>query len=233
MPCDMNERKAIVELKKATKIYESSTRPVVALEEITLTLYSGEFVVVMGPSGSGKSTLLHLIGCLDTVTTGEYLFEETPIQHLGRNPLAEIRNKKIGFIFQTFHLLPRLTALWNVALPLVYRGLSSKAQRRQAMAMLELVGLKDRADHSPAMLSGGEQQRVAVARALVGKPSLILADEPTGNLDSETSAQIMALLKTIRQETAVTILLVTHDPQIGRLGDRMIEMRDGRVATHF
>ncbi len=227
----MSEKNALVKLTQATKIYGSPKRPVVALAEMTLTLYAGEFVSVTGPSGSGKSTLLHLVGCLDTLTSGEYLFEDIPVQRLGRNQLAEIRNQKIGFVFQTFHLLPRLTALGNVALPLVYRGLSSKEQQKRAMDMLDRVGMKDRAHHSPAELSGGEQQRVAIARALVGQPALILADEPTGNLDSENSAQILNILKTIRHETAVTILLVTHDPQIAKLGYRMIKMRDGSVQS--
>lgn len=227
----MSKGKPLVQLKQATKIYGSSKRPVVALANVTLTIYAGEFVTVMGPSGSGKSTLLQLLGCLDTLTSGEYLFEDVPAQRLGRNRLAEIRNRKIGFVFQTFHLLPRLTAVANVALPLVYRGLSSREQQRQAMALLDKVGLKDRAHHSPAELSGGEQQRVAIARALIGQPALILADEPTGNLDSEASEQIMDLLKKIRQETSVTLLLVTHDPKIAWLGDRAIKMRNGKILN--
>ncbi len=226
----MSEGKAIVQLKQATKIYGSPKRQVVAVENITLTIHVGEFVTVMGPSGSGKSTLLHLAGCLDTLTSGEYLFEGMPVERLGKNRLAEIRNQKIGFVFQTFYLLPRLTAVANVALPLVYRGISSKEQQHHAMAMLEKVGLKDRAYHSPAELSGGEQQRVAIARALIGRPVLILADEPTGNLDSETAGQVMALLQTIRQELSVTILLVTHDPKIAALGGRAIKMRDGQIV---
>jgi putative ABC transport system ATP-binding protein len=226
----MSEGLPLIQLKEATKIYGSPKRQVVAMENITLTIYAGEFVTVMGPSGSGKSTLLHLIGCLDTLTSGEYLFEGVPAQRLGRNRLAEIRNRKIGFVFQTFCLLPRLTAIENVALPLVYRGIASKEQKNRALAMLEVVGLKDRATHSPAELSGGEQQRVAIARALIGQPALILADEPTGNLDSETSTQIMALLEKIRRETEITILLVTHDPNIATLGDRTIKMRDGEIV---
>ncbi len=225
----MNERKAIIELIQATKIHGLPKRSVVALAETTLTLFAGEFVTVVGPSGSGKSTLLQLLGFLDTLTSGEYLLEGVPVHRLSRNQVAEIRNKKIGFVFQTFNLLPRLTALANVALPLVYAGISSKEQQKQAMAMLSKVGLKDRAYHSPAELSGGEQQRVAIARALVIQPALILADEPTGNLDSENSAQIIDMLKTIRDEMPVTILLVTHDPQVAKAGERTITMRDGNI----
>lgn len=201
-----------------------------AIRSISLSIARNEYVALMGPSGSGKSTLMNIIGCLDTPTKGQYVLNETDVSRMDDGSLAEIRNKEIGFVFQTFNLLPRSTALDNVALPLVYAGVSKQLRRERAMEMLDLVGLADRVHHKPNELSGGQRQRVAVARALVNKPSIILADEPTGNLDSKTSYEIMALFEEIHAG-GNTIILVTHEEDIARHAHRIVRLRDGLVES--
>ena len=201
-----------------------------AIRSISLSIARNEYVALMGPSGSGKSTLMNIIGCLDTPTKGQYVLNQTDVSRMDDGSLAEIRNKEIGFVFQTFNLLPRSTALDNVALPLVYAGVSKQLRRERAMEMLDLVGLADRVHHKPNELSGGQRQRVAVARALVNKPSIILADEPTGNLDSKTSYEIMALFEEIHAG-GNTIILVTHEEDIARHAHRIVRLRDGLVES--
>lgn len=201
-----------------------------ALKSISLTINKGEYVAFMGPSGSGKSTLMNVIGCLDTPTSGQYILNKHDVSDLSENELAEIRNKEIGFVFQTFNLLPRASSLENVALPLVYAGYSRSAREERAYEVLESVGLGDRAKHKPNELSGGQRQRVAIARALVNNPSIILADEPTGNLDSKTSYDIMNLFQELH-DAGNTIIMVTHEDDIAHYAHRIIRMRDGLVET--
>jgi putative ABC transport system ATP-binding protein len=224
----MNEE--IIKLTGITKHYKVGSYIVKALEDITLEIYKNEYVALMGPSGSGKSTLMNILGCLDTPTNGEYILNEHDVSKLNDNQLAEIRNKEIGFVFQTFNLLPRSTALDNVTLPLVYAGFGKQQRLDRAMEVLDQVQLSDRVTHKPNELSGGQRQRVAIARALVNKPSIILADEPTGNLDSKTSIEIMGLLEEIH-EKGNTIILVTHEEDIARHAHRIIRLKDGRVDT--
>ncbi|MCS7057403.1 MAG: ABC transporter ATP-binding protein [Meiothermus sp.] len=223
----------VVEMRGVTKVYRSGTGArtveVQALAGVDLTVQKGEFVALMGPSGSGKSTLMHIIGLLDTPTEGEYRLGGTSVRGLSEAQLARIRNRRIGFVFQAFFLLPRLTALQNVALPLVYRGLPPALRLERARRTLEAVGLGDRLDHLPAELSGGQKQRVAIARALVQEPDLLLADEPTGNLDSRSSEEILALFRALHQE-GKTILLVTHEPDVAARAQRIVRLRDGRVV---
>lgn len=201
-----------------------------AIKSISLNIFKNEYVALMGPSGSGKSTLMNIIGCLDTPTKGQYVLNQTDVSRMEDNELAEIRNKEIGFVFQTFNLLPRSTALDNVALPLVYAGVDKKAREERASEMLRLVGLDNRMHHKPNELSGGQRQRVAVARALVNNPSIILADEPTGNLDTKTSYEIMALFEEIHAN-GNTIILVTHEEDIARHAHRIVRLRDGLVES--
>ena len=220
----------IIELHEIKKYFQVGTQVVKALKEITLDIHKNEYVSLMGASGSGKSTLMNILGCLDTPTGGSYILNEQIVSRLTDNELAEIRNKEIGFVFQTFNLLPRATALENVMLPLVYAGLSKTERRERAIEVLEQVQLQDRMDHRPNELSGGQRQRVAVARALVNKPSIILADEPTGNLDSKTSIEIMALFEEIHN-LGNTVIVVTHEPDIAKHTHRIIQLRDGLVLS--
>jgi len=219
---------ALIELEGVHKIYQMGAEEVRALDGVDLEIGEGEYVAIMGASGSGKSTLMNLLGCLDTPTSGVYRLNDTGVQDLGDNELAEIRNREIGFVFQTFNLLPRTSALANVELPLVYSGLSRSQRRKAAQDALERVGLGDRMDHRPSELSGGQRQRVAVARALVNDPSILLADEPTGNLDTKTSVEIMELFDALNQ-AGNTVLLVTHEPDIAAHANRQVILRDGKV----
>jgi putative ABC transport system ATP-binding protein len=218
----------VIRLEKITRHYHVGTEIVKALQEIDITIKKNEFVAMMGPSGSGKSTLMNVLGCLDTPTSGHYFLNGLDVSKMSDNELAEIRNKEIGFIFQTFNLLPRSTALENVMLPLIYAGISKQERIRRAEEALASVQLADRMHHKPNELSGGQRQRVAVARALVNKPSIILADEPTGNLDSKTSVEIIGLLEEIHR-MGNTIVLVTHEEDIAEHAHRIIRLRDGRV----
>lgn len=215
--------------QELTKVYVMGENELVALKSISLDIADGEFVAITGTSGSGKSTLMHLLGCLDTPTTGDYFIDGQNVAGLNRNELAQIRNQKIGFVFQKFHLLADLTATDNVALPLLYAGMDEEQARAKAGAMLEMVNLGHRKDHFPYQLSGGQQQRVAIARSLINTPSIILADEPTGNLDSETGHAIMALFTQLNREKGVTIIIVTHEPDIARQTKRIIELLDGKI----
>lgn len=219
---------ALIELRDVRKIYQMGSEEVRALDGIDLDIARGEYVAVMGASGSGKSTLMNLLGCLDTPSSGSYRLNETAVQDLNDTELAAIRNKEIGFVFQTFNLLPRTDALTNVELPLVYSGMPRKERRERAHAALEKVGLGDRMDHKPSELSGGQRQRVAIARALVNSPSIVLADEPTGNLDSKTSGEIMELFDELHQG-GNTMIVVTHEQEIAEHAERQVLLRDGRV----
>jgi len=220
----------VIRIEHLTRFYTIGEETVRALNGINLTIQKNEYVALMGPSGSGKSTLMNIIGCLDTPTSGEYFLNGPNVAQLSDSELAAIRNKEIGFVFQTFNLLPRLTALQNVALPLVYAGIPEAERLKKAKEVLEQVGLGDRIKHRPNELSGGQRQRVAVARALVNHPSIILADEPTGNLDSKTSEEIMQLLDIIHQ-AGNTIVLVTHEEDIALHAKRVVRMRDGIVES--
>jgi putative ABC transport system ATP-binding protein len=221
---------AILQLRGITRDFKLGSQVVHVLKGIDLDIAKNEYVALMGPSGSGKSTLMNLLGCLDTPTSGSYELNGTDVSSLNDNALAEIRNSEIGFVFQTFNLLPRSTALENVALPLVYAGLSKEERLARAAEVLDQVGLSDRMDHRPNQLSGGQRQRVAVARALVNKPALILADEPTGNLDSKTSLEIMKLFDEI-QAAGNTVVLVTHEEDIAQYAKRVIRLVDGNIHS--
>lgn len=218
----------IIRVKGLTKDYYMGASVVPALRGVDMEVYPGEFVAVMGPSGSGKSTFMNLIGALDHPTSGEYWLDGAPVSHLTRDELAAIRNRKIGFIFQGFNLLPKQTALGNVMLPMLYAGVPGRLRRERALQALALVGLADRAHHRPSELSGGQQQRVAIARSLVNDPAIILADEPTGNLDSRTSVEVIAILQDLNM-AGITIVLVTHEPDIASYCRRNVIFRDGRI----
>jgi putative ABC transport system ATP-binding protein len=226
----MMNKEELIRLENIGKRYEIGAEVINALQGVNLSIYKGEFVALMGPSGSGKSTLMNIIGCLDTPSFGTYILNGTNVSERDDDELAEIRNKEIGFVFQTFNLLPRSTSLDNVALPLVYAGFSKAERDRKAKESLENVGLGNRMSHKPNELSGGQRQRVAVARALVNNPSIILADEPTGNLDTKTSIEIMGLLENIH-EKGNTIILVTHEEDIAKHAHRIVRMRDGGVES--
>jgi putative ABC transport system ATP-binding protein len=220
----------IIELKGIQRFFNLGDETIYAIKEITLDISRNEYVALMGPSGSGKSTLMNILGCLDTPSAGQYFLEGNDVSKVSDNELAAVRNKQIGFIFQTFNLIPRLTTIENVALPLIYAGWSKKQRDERAIEVLQQVGLGDRMKHKPNELSGGQRQRVAVARALVNNPSLILADEPTGNLDTKTSYEIMALFQEIH-EKGNTIVVVTHEEDIALYTHRIVRMRDGLVES--
>ena len=222
--------KKIISVSDLSKTYIMGTEKVHALRGVTLDIHKNEYIALMGPSGSGKSTLMNMLGCLDTPTNGQYILNGKNVSNMSDNQLAEVRNREIGFVFQTFNLLPRSTALDNVSLPLVYSGISKSKRDKKAREVLDLVGLGDRMDHKPNELSGGQRQRVAIARALVNNPSIILADEPTGNLDTKTSIEIMAILEKIYND-GNTIVLVTHEPDISQHAHRIVRLRDGLVES--
>jgi len=220
----------VIQVEDLIKVYKVGETEVHALRGITYKVEPGEFVAIMGPSGSGKSTLMNIIGCLDKPTSGQYLLEGEEVSTFNRDKLARIRNQKIGFVFQTFNLLPRTSALENTELPLLYSPhIHSKERREMALMALESVGLKGRAHHKTNQLSGGEQQRIAIARALLNNPSLILADEPTGNLDTKTSAEIMDIFTRLNKEKRITLVMVTHEPDIACYAQKRIYMRDGKI----
>ena len=219
----------LIRTRELVKVYRMGDTQIRALDQVSVEVARGEFVAVMGPSGSGKSTFMNMVGCLDRPTSGQYLLDQKDVSKLAADELAAVRNRSIGFVFQQFNLLARTPAVENVELPLVYAGVEKKKRTEKAMAMLERVGLRERAHHHPAQLSGGQQQRVAIARALVTEPLLILADEPTGALDSKTSLEIMALLQALNRQ-GMTVVLVTHETDIARYAGRILVFRDGRVV---
>ena len=220
----------LIDIKNVKKIYDLGAEKIHALDGVSLKIERGEYIAIMGPSGSGKSTIMNILGCLDTPTSGSYYFEGEEVSKMDDNQLAGIRNQKIGFVFQTFNLLPRISSLQNVELPLIYGGVSLESRRKRASLVLERVGLGDRVNHKPNELSGGQRQRVAVARALANEPSIILADEPTGNLDSKTGEEIMVLFNQIH-EAGNTIILVTHEEYIAENAHRIIRLHDGLIAS--
>jgi putative ABC transport system ATP-binding protein len=219
-----------IDIREASKSYFVGEVEVPAVRGVSLSLQSGEFVAITGPSGSGKSTFMHLVGCLDRIDQGTYSFEGRPVERLSRRELATLRNRRIGFVFQTFNLLPRSTIVYNVALPLAYQGVGRRERNRRAAEMLERVGLAERLKHHPNQLSGGQQQRVAIARALITRPAVVLADEPTGNLDTSTGQEIMDLLCRLNRDEGMTIALVTHEPDIAAYAKRTVVFRDGKIV---
>jgi putative ABC transport system ATP-binding protein len=222
---------AIMEVDNLSKIYRLGDIKVNALSDVTVSIEKGEFVAVMGPSGSGKSTFMNILGCLDKPTEGRYLLEGTDVSRLNRDELAGIRNRKLGFVFQGFNLLPRTSAIENVELPMLYDGLPSDERKEKAVRALKNVGLEGREGHHPNQLSGGQQQRVAIARALVNDAPIILADEPTGNLDTRTSAEIMDLFVRLNRSASITVILVTHEPDIAAYSKRVVKFLDGRIIS--
>jgi putative ABC transport system ATP-binding protein len=226
--------KTVIEVKDLTKVYKMGEHEVRALRGVSLTIEEGEFVAVTGPSGSGKSTFMHIAGCLDRPTAGNYHLDGRDVSRLAKDELARVRNQKIGFVFQGFNLLTRTTALDNVELPLLYRSVNafkSSERHRRAMEALSLVNLQERYHHMPNQLSGGQQQRVAIARALINEPSMILADEPTGNLDTRTSIEVMGIFQHLNLAQGITVLLITHEMDIAEYGTRIVRFRDGRIVS--
>ena len=221
-------RQPVLTIRDVSKVYHLGEYDVHALNGVSTVIYEGEFVAIMGPSGSGKSTMMNVLGALDTPTSGSYILAGSDASQMSDDELADIRNSKIGFVFQNFNLLPRTSAIQQVELPLIYAGRSQR--RAKAAAALELVGLGDRMDHRPSELSGGQQQRVAIARALVNEPAIILADEPTGNLDSKSGVEIIQILQNLNREQGITIVCVTHDPWIARHSQRVLRLSDGRIV---
>ncbi|MBK8903344.1 MAG: ABC transporter ATP-binding protein [Anaerolineaceae bacterium] len=223
-----NGRKPVITIQDLTKVYTMGEHQVRALNGVTLSIYEGEFLSIMGPSGSGKSTMMNMLGALDKPTSGTYLLDGTDVSNLSEDDLADVRNRKIGFVFQSFNLLPRTSALQQVELPLVYAGKRQRAQKAQEA--LQMVGLGERLGHKPSELSGGQQQRVAIARALVNEPAIILADEPTGNLDSKSGTEVMQIFQQLNRERGITVVFVTHDPWIARHTNRVVTLADGLVV---
>jgi len=221
---------SLIRLSHISRQYQMGTETIYALRDVSLEIEPGEYVAIMGPSGSGKSTMMNLIGCLDTPTSGSYELNGTNVSEMDDNQLAEVRNREIGFVFQSFNLLPRSDALHNVVLPLIYAGMETEERRKKALAALAQVGLTDRIHHKPNELSGGQRQRVAIARALVNNPSLLLADEPTGNLDSKSGVEIMSLFSDLSQR-GNTIIVVTHEEDVARQARRIVRLRDGLIAS--
>jgi putative ABC transport system ATP-binding protein len=219
----------MIRLRGISKIYQVGPQRVPALQDVDLDIEDGEFLAIMGPSGSGKSTLMNLIGCLDRPTAGSYHLDNIDVSRLGDAQLARIRNRRLGFVFQSFNLLPRIAAVDQVALPLAYRGAANR--RKTAMAALRIVGLSERAHHKPTQLSGGQQQRVAIARAIVGRPTIILADEPTGALDTKTSHDVMEVFRDLNERQKITIAFVTHEPEVAAYTRRIVSVRDGRIVS--
>lgn len=218
----------MITLNNIIKVYKTGDNELKALAGVNLSIEKGEFVSIMGPSGSGKSTMMNILGCLDTATAGEYLLDGLNIYDATEDELADIRNRKIGFVFQSFNLLPRTTALENVELPMLYHGISTRKRREKALKALEAVGLSQRIDHRPNELSGGQQQRVAIARSLVNNPVILMADEPTGNLDSKSTLEIMAIFQQLN-DLGITIILVTHEPEVAQYSERIIHFKDGVI----
>ena len=223
-----NGRKPVITITDMTKVYTMGEHQVRALNGVTLSIYEGEFLSIMGPSGSGKSTMMNMLGALDKPTSGTYLLDGTDVSNLSEDELADVRNRKIGFVFQSFNLLPRTSALQQVELPLIYAGKRQRAQK--ATEALQMVGLGERIDHKPSELSGGQQQRVAIARALVNEPAIILADEPPGNLDSKSGTEVMQIFQQLNRERGITVVFVTHDPWIARHTHRVVTLADGLIV---
>jgi len=236
MPRDARKNAApptddIVVMEDIRKVYDTGKVKVEALKGVSFTIRKGEFVAIVGPSGSGKSTLMNLLGCLDTPTSGTYRLAGEPVAGLSRDALADVRNRRVGFVFQAFNLLPQITALENVAMPMLFGGVPQRERRERSAMLLGKVGLGDRLDHRPTELSGGQMQRVAVARALAMTPDMLLADEPTGNLDTETSVEIMELVQRLHRSEQLTVVLVTHEPDIAAYAGRVLSFRDGRIVS--
>ncbi|HEY3312680.1 MAG TPA: ABC transporter ATP-binding protein [Anaerolineales bacterium] len=223
--------RAMIQIDELTKVFTMGENEVHALDGVSLSIARGEMVAIMGPSGSGKSTLMSIVGCLDVPTSGSYLLDGSPVENMNDTQLADVRNRKIGFVFQQFNLLSRTSALENVLLPLSYTGLGGRASREKALQALDVVGLTDRVSHHPSELSGGQQQRVAIARAIVNDPAILIADEPTGALDSHTGAEIMELFQSLHREVRQTVIMVTHDAFIARHAGRIIRLADGRITS--
>lgn len=226
----MSERKEVIKIKDLFKIYDVGSQKVNALAGVDLTIYQNDYVAIMGPSGSGKSTMMNILGCLDTPTKGTYILGGTDVSQMTDGELADVRNKEIGFVFQSFNLLPKYTSLENVALPLIYSGVPKEQREERATKALERVGLADRMEHTPSELSGGQRQRVAIARAVVNNPTIILADEPTGNLDTKTSIEIMKIFEQVYKD-GNTIIVVTHEDDISRFARRIVRLRDGKIES--